>query len=252
MRIISSTDTNFLGHSLKWERNFLYLFIVTSGFFIIFPQIDLIVSSYFYRSGAFVISSDPYLIALRDFHRAMTVYCLPFLIVILISYAVWRYPLPEIAPHKILFIALTFVLGPGVIVQGLKHVIGRSRPRHLLEFGGAMDFTPAWQLASACQRNCSFPSGEGSSAAAILSLLVLVPARYRVFAAVIVVPYLMLVSLNRVFMGAHFLSDVIIAWTLVIGLMLWLWTRITPHAETIDNWVWRRGDGVRKRLYSEG
>ncbi|OYR12653.1 PAP2 superfamily protein [Brucella rhizosphaerae] len=147
-----------------------------------------------------------------------------------------------------LFVILTFILGSGVLVQGLKLIIGRARPRHLIEFGGTAHFTPAWQLAGVCRHSCSFPSGESSVAAVMLSLLVLVPPRFRVPSAIVLVPLLALISLNRVFMGAHFLSDVVIAWTLVLGLMLWLWPRLMLNADTIDNWVRLKGKGLRKKF----
>ncbi|MFQ0813137.1 hypothetical protein AVM02_17700 [Brucella anthropi] len=171
------------------------------------------------------------------------------MIVLVAIYALWRQPISAVAPHKLLYITLTYALGPGALVNSLKPLIGRARPRDILEFGGLADFTPAWQLAHMCQRNCSFPSAESSAAAAMLSLLILVPARFRLKAAIILVPVLALISLNRVFMGAHFLSDVVIAWTLIIGLMIWLWPRIARHADAIDGWVRFKGEKLRKRLH---
>src|SRR5690606_8595124 len=200
------------------------------------PQADLITSRYFFQSGSFFISSNPYWITLRDYHRLSQWYLLLFIIVLIMVYALWSKPLSAIAPHKLAYITLTYVLGPGVLVHGLKLRLGRARPRIIMEFGGSADFTPAWQLAGACHHNCSFPSGEASAAAAMLPLLILVPMRYRLKAAAILVPILVLISLNRVFMGAHFLSDIVIAWTLVFGVILWLWPRVLRHADAIDGW----------------
>ncbi|WP_435657877.1 phosphatase PAP2 family protein [Brucella pituitosa] len=235
-----------------FNKRFLYFFIVFTGVFIIFPQIDLSVSRYFFRSGSFFISENFFWTSLRDMHRSSQWFFLIAVLVLPVLYAVWRCPLPSIAPHKILYVSLTFILGSGALVQGLKILIGRARPRHLIEFGGLSDFTPAWQLAGICRNNCSFPSGESSAAAVMLSLLVFVPARRRKVAALILVPLLVLISLNRVFMGAHFLSDVVIAWTLIVGLMLWLRPRVSRNADAIDNWVRLRGETARKRLYPIG
>lgn len=224
---------------------YIYLFIAINAFFIINPQIDLAFSRHFYHFGTFSAADSIGWIFLRDFHRAIQLYLLVILLVFLAVYAFWRRPLPSIAPHKVLYVFLTFILGPGALVHGLKWFIGRARPQHLLEFGGAMDFTPAWQMAAACSKYCSFPSGEGAAAAAMLSLLIFVPERWRVLVAAVLLPFLALISMNRVFMGAHFLSDVVIAWSLMTGVMLWLWPRVNAKAETIDSWVRRKGQCLR-------
>lgn len=241
---------DFIGRDFeRSRRDYFSVFILINGFFIIFPQIDLSVSRYFFRYGDFFLSHDAFWLALRDMHRSSLCYLLASFIPLIFLYTLWRSPLRVIAPHKLLYIGLTFVLGPGVLVQGLKVLIGRARPRQLIEFGGTRDFTPIWQWTAMGTKNCSFPSGEAAAAAAMLSLLILLPSRLRVPAAIILVPLLMLVSLNRVFMGAHFLSDVVIAWTLVLGVMLWLWPRIVTNGDAIDCWVRDKGAVARAMLY---
>ncbi len=249
MNTVKSPDYASMVYELRQHAAFLYAFMIINGFFIIFPQIDLIVSRYFFQSGSFFISHNSYWIALRDFHRLSQWCLLVFMVILVTFYALWRRPLSIIAPHKVVYIVLTYVLGPGALVNSLKLLIGRARPRDIVEFGGSADFTPAWQLARMCHYGCSFPSGETSAAAAMLPLLILVPGRFRLNAAVIFIPILALISLNRVFMGAHFLSDVMITWTLIIGLMIWLWPRVVRHADVIDGWVRSRSEKLRKRLY---
>ncbi|KAB2659353.1 phosphatase PAP2 family protein [Brucella tritici] len=249
MSVFVSSGSASRFSNLRVQNLLLYSFVVVSGFFIIFPQTDLIVSRYFFKAGSFYFSHNPNWIALRDFHRLSQWYLLVSMVTLVALYALWRHPLSIIAPHKVVYVVLTYALGPGVLVHSLKLLIGRARPRNLVEFGGTTDFTPAWQLARMCGHSCSFPSGESSAAAAMLPLLILVPARFRLNVAVILVPVLALVSLNRVFMGAHFLSDVVIAWTLIIGLMIWLWSRISRHADVIDGWVRLRGQNLRMWLY---
>ncbi len=249
MRIDISLYSASVVYRYKFHMAFLCSFIAISGLFIIFPQIDLTVSRYFFRHGSFFISYNTYWSELRDLHRLSQWYVLAFIIMLMTIYSLWRRPLPVIAPHKIVYIILTFALGPGALVNSLKLLIGRARPRDIVEFGGTVDFTPAWQLARACHHSCSFPSGESSAAAAMLPLLILVPTRFRLKAAAILVPILVLISLNRVFMGAHFISDVVIAWTLVVGLMIWLWPRVLRHADVIDSWVRLGGESFRTWLY---
>ncbi len=247
VNIASGAASSFYG--FRMQKAFLYSFITINGFFVVFPQIDLAVSRYFYQSGVFFISHNPYWIAVRDFHRLSQWYLLVFVMLTIALYALWPQRLSAVAPHKIVYITLIYLFGPGVLVHSLKLIIGRARPRNLAEFGGSVDFTPAWQLADMCRHSCSFPSGESSAAVAMLPLLIFVPAHLRIKAALVFIPILALVSLNRVFMGAHFLSDVVIAWTLIIGLMIWLWPRISRHADVIDSWVRLRGESLRTWLY---
>lgn len=125
------------------------------------------------------------------------------------------------------------VLGPGLLVNGvLKEHWHRARPRTLVDFGGEADFTPAWQIAGDCERNCSFVSGEAAAAATLALVLWLIagrrlapgPARTAVaaglFAAALTVAGLRLAE------GGHFLSDVVFAWLLCGTLTLALW-RVT-------------------------
>ncbi|KYB45601.1 hypothetical protein AB664_37315 [Brucella anthropi] len=55
------------------------------------------------------------------------------------------------------------------------------------------------------------------------------------------VPVALFTAFNRVIFGAHFLSDVVIAWGLMLCLMIWLWQRIATHAERIDAAIARLG-----------
>jgi membrane-associated phospholipid phosphatase len=235
-------------NNIRLQNYFLYSFVLISGVFIVIPNIDLFVSRFFFKAGSFYISHNPFWIELRNFHRLSQWYLLGAMVVLVGLYALWHRPLSIIAPHKIIYMVLVYAIGPGVLVNSLKLLFGRARPRDLVEFGGWADFTPAWQFASICQRNCSFPSGESSVAAAMLPLLMLVPARFRLTAGIILIPLLALVSLNRVFMGAHFLSDVVISWVLVIGVMIWFWPMISRRANVIDGWVRLCGKNLRTRL----
>lgn len=139
------------------------------------------------------------------------------------------------SPYKTPFVLLSFAAGPLLVVQSLKVLIGRVRPRALVEFGDTADFTPVWQFSTACSHSCSFPSGESSAAAASLSLLILVPVRLRRAASLLLVPCLMFVAFNRGILGAHFLSDVLLGWLLTMLAMAcvrrWMDARRKPKLE---------------------
>ncbi len=217
---------------------FLAAAALTSLIFWHFPTIDLAASALFYTPGqGFLLAQNPYLIALREFnlglpHLLMAVAALVFFLQAFGQERRIGLALPR--PSCCLFLFAVMALGPGALVRVLKDMIGRARPRELLEFGGASSFSLPWQFSRACTDNCSFISGEGASGAALLALPLLMPARYRATGFAIITPFALLVSLNRVAFGAHFLSDVVIGWCLVLCLICLLWGLHQRHGSAFD------------------
>ncbi len=74
-------------------------------------------------------------------------------------------------------------------------------------------------MSDACTSNCSFVSGEASSAVWLLATVVLLPARWRVLAVKILVGVAIVLSLNRIAAGGHFLSDVLLAWWMTLAVI---------------------------------
>ncbi len=60
-------------------------------------------------------------------------------------------------------------------------------------------------------------------------------------AIVALIPSILALSLNRIVFGAHFLSDVVLAWLLMLWLMTWLWSAFRDNGERIDAAVQRLG-----------
>jgi membrane-associated phospholipid phosphatase len=213
--------------------------VLTSFFFVVFPMVDLAASRWFARGSVFVLAEQPFLKGVRNVSRGSVYYIIGAMMLLLgLNLALpRRYRFCQL--HKPLFVLLSFAAGPVIIVETLKALIGRARPRHLLEFGGSADFTPVWQFAATCARNCSFPSGEASGAAAALSLLVFIPERLRSIAALILTPFLAVVAFNRVLFGAHFLSDVMLGWLLTLFAMVLIWRWLLPQQQRIDTFLTR-------------
>lgn len=94
----------------------------------------------------------------------------------------------------------------GILVQAIKHLVGRPRP----EVMEAMGFSLGPSFASGFD---SFPSGHATSAFALASTLTTFypKARYPLYA------YSILVCISRIYLGAHFFSDVF------AGIILGLW-----------------------------
>ncbi|MGK6316944.1 phosphatase PAP2 family protein [Neorhizobium sp. DT-125] len=215
----------------------LMLLGLVSLIFAAIPELDLIVSRLFWEPVAgFIFSENSTLIAFRDANRLLPWVVAGVAITLLIPNPFLRHLKFPPAPHKLLFVLTFFAAGPGLGVHLIKMLVGRARPRALEEFGGSALFTPPWEITDQCVRNCSFISGEAASAFALLTLVVFVRPKYSK-------PYLAVVgivtaafSLNRVVLGAHFLSDVVIAWNVMFALavVLWRWfSRIAPQIDAI-------------------
>ncbi|WP_420962824.1 phosphatase PAP2 family protein [Brucella sp. IR073] len=223
--------------------------LVVSFVFILFPGLDLAATRLIADGALFPLADSPLLQALRDFNRAVIWWLLPLMSLAVLAYALLPRRVAFLAPHKALFVISSFAVGPGLLVQAAKSLIGRPRPTGIVEFGGTAAFSPVWQFAGFCSRNCSFPSGEAALAAAALSVLVFVPVALRRSVGIAFTPFLLVVALNRVLFGAHFLSDVLIAWFGTLWAMAWLWSRIAAGAGRIDGVIRRAGLPIRRAIF---
>lgn len=212
--------------SLRWP---LLAAVVLTGLFQLWPGIDLWVSGQFYSADAgFALAGDPALQLLRSLlWNAATLVALASALALGLS--AFLGASARVSPRIWAFATLMFVLGPGLIVNGiLKTFWGRARPRDIEAFGGNLQFTPPVGLTDECARNCSFVSGEAASAVT-LAIVIGVLLWHRLPQGAIrrgIVALLVLLALTgsglRVAMGGHFLSDVLFAalivWALALGL----------------------------------
>jgi lipid A 4'-phosphatase len=236
----------------------LGLLSVVSLFFALFPVLDLVVSRLFYVSAAgFTEGRSPALEAWRylggvvewAFGIAVTA---PLLLKILLPRSRLL-----VRPRAAIFVLLTFALGPGLIVNSiLKEHWGRARPRALLEFGGGLTFSPAWWISDQCQRNCSFVSGEAAAAFCLVGLVFLVRREQWPAVAVFTLSFAAVVSLTRIAVGAHFLSDVLIAWLITLCVMIVL-DRVVLKGlperfdRAVEGGVERIGTALRRLVHRE-
>jgi membrane-associated PAP2 superfamily phosphatase len=119
------------------------------------------------------------------------------------------------------FVLLSLALGPGLLVNTvLKDHSHRPRPRQTVEFGGKDAFRPFYRFDGACARNCSFVSGEASSAVWTVAPAMLVPVPWRPVAVTMAFGFGAAVGLLRMAFGHHFLSDVVFALLFTILVIL--------------------------------
>lgn len=179
------------------------------------PQIDVEVESVFFAGDHFLADSEPGRLA-RDFGRVI-----PFLILfgLLLLWIVGKLGgASEGMPRgrSIAWLALSMLLGPGLLVDELKDISHRPRPVQVREFGGSEDFRPFFRFDGDCPRNCSFPSGEASAAFWTLAPASLAPPPLRPVAIAGALVFGFAVGGLRMAVGAHFLSDVVFATILTI------------------------------------
>lgn len=204
-------------------------FVVALAVFVARPDLDLAVSRAFHVPGqGFPLAGDPVLQGLRELIWNLSIGVVLASLVALLLAAIRR-PLPWLETRTAGFVFLLYLLGPGLLVNGLlKRYWGRARPADVAEFGGAAAFTPPWLPADQCASNCSFVSGEGSAAVALaVTFLVLAPLAKRhlpgwfltlYFPCAVILPALGLGL--RVATGRHFLSDTIFAALFVLAIAL--------------------------------
>src|SRR6185295_3125400 len=115
-----------------------------------------------------------------------------------------------ISARAAIFLIATLALAPGLLVNViLKNHWGRPRPAAVVEFGGNQPFVPWWDLRGQCMRNCSFVSGETSSAFWTIAPASLAPASWRLVAYAGAITLGAAMGIVRMAMGAHFFTDVV-------------------------------------------
>jgi membrane-associated phospholipid phosphatase len=188
-----------------------------------FPGLDLAVAGLFHVPGrGFPVERMAGPMLLRDAGMGVTRLVVIGLVLVLFAKLLLPFLAREIPTRPFLFLAASLALGPGLLVNAvLKELWGRPRPREILDFGGAFDFVTAGIPGGACVSNCSFPSGEASSAAWLFALVFVLPPAWRKSAAIAAAAWTLAISVNRIAFGGHFLSDVLIAWALVAIVVLW-------------------------------
>eukprot|EP00903_Cladosiphon_okamuranus_P002493 g2491.t1 len=196
--------------------------VVVSLFFLAFPGVDLWASSFFFFGQAGFAAENV------DFLRDVR-HLGPFLVRVIAISCVGILALkflvpgrPPVLPLRMpLFLLSTLILGPGVLVNLiLKDNWGRPRPRYVEEFNGELPFQPVWKITEYCDRNCSFTSGEASAAMWLVALVFLVPVSWRKAALAFILPLGLILSVNRVAFGGHFLSDTLLSWGLTLLVIL--------------------------------
>lgn len=199
------------------------LLVLTGLVFALAPWLDLAAARLFIAEGNRFIGITPLGETLRTIG-----YQAPFWILGLTA-AAWlagrmglrRFRTPS--GRAVLFLALSLALGPGLLVNTVfKDNSHRPRPVQTQQFGGAWEFRPWYRFDGQCLRNCSFVSGEASSAFWTLAPALLTPPPVQPVAVAASLVFGTAVAALRMAFGGHYLSDSLISALITILLVLGL------------------------------
>lgn len=185
----------------------------------VFPQIDLIVSGWFYdpAKGGFWLGHHRWIDALGEFTSMASA------IFVVVCFVLYGYGIRKkriywgLDRRLVIYLGLVMIIGPLLVVTvGFKEFWGRARPLQVTEFGGDKTFTPYYEPTNACATDCSFPSGHSSRGFYFLALAF---AGYKLNRRRSVGHMLLggamvfgvITAGLRVIEGKHFLSDVTVA-----------------------------------------
>ena len=190
--------------------------VILSAYFAALPGVDLAISALFHSDAGFALSGDPALKALRKSSSWVMGLMLLGLMATIAGGLIRNPRRLSIPVRRAAVLIAGLALGSGVVVNGLlKSMWGRARPIQIEAFGGDADFTRAWQVSDQCLSNCSFVSGEGSSAAWMVAVVaVMTPPEWRRWTLPVAIAYGAALSFNRIAFGGHFLSDILLSWAL--------------------------------------
>lgn len=202
-------------------------FIVLTAIFVPFPWIDLWVAELFYNGNNDFWLRKSLITAWKNEYIRPAVG-----VVAVLGLIYYLYRRLTDKTHRVKemirygFFIICVVLATGLVVHAVfKDNWGRARPKHVVQFDGEMQFTPALIPAAQCDRNCSFVSGDASLGFATLALALFAARRRRMWILVTVGAGLSLGAL-RVMNGSHFLSDILYAGVFTCGtvLLLYRWS----------------------------
>lgn len=179
-----------------------------------FPQLDLDIASLFYdpETKNFPLSKSFALRYMRDAAVWIQVLLIaPSVIALLIKLVMPRAK-PWMSSRAAIFLIATLALAPGLVVNVLlKNHWDRPRPVAVTKFGGSERFVPWWDPRGQCRKNCSFVSGETSSAFWTLAPAALAPAPWRFLAYTSAIAFGIGMGVVRMAMGGHFFTDIVFA-----------------------------------------
>ncbi len=237
----------------------LALTAMTAAIFGLFPSLDFGISDFFEDTApSFALHSETGAIILRQLGFVVPEIVMAGFAIVLLRKAL-QPRIPMFADARaITAVLLTFILGSGLLVNViLKDHWGRPRPYEAIaasERGDVGAFRPWWDPRGSCKSNCSFVSGEASTAMATIAAAAVMPEAVGGLALAATTILAIFVLTLRVAFGGHYVSDVLFGALftefIAIGMMRLMHDpRWPPGREgIIERWLERRGAPLRRVL----
>lgn len=198
---------------LRRGRIIFGAFLLFSLLITALPGIDLAISRLFFHDGAFPL--DPWQ---RAVHVGLNYFLWVSLTTVMAIYLhnrLLKRSLWAVDGKRVLYLFFVLIAGAGLIVNaGLKDNFGRARPRDVVEFGGEKQFTPAYVISGECRTNCSFSSGDAAGGFFAIALALALSRRRAMVAAAVALGAV--VSFARIASGAHFFSDTVVSFFIML------------------------------------
>ncbi|MDZ5760957.1 phosphatase PAP2 family protein [Lyticum sinuosum] len=156
---------------------YLSLLIVFIILFRFFPEIDIKFSKLFFNTKLISFEKNSYI----DIScQIITIFGF-ILILIIISYFLFaiKYKNKKSFHHSI-YLGLALFIVPILLNHIIfKSIFHRPRPYDIIEFGGKLNFTKAWDIKGECMDKCSFPSSHASLGYFLYSFIWIIDSKLK-------------------------------------------------------------------------
>ena len=200
-------------------NTFFFAFFVL--LFFLFPNLDIHFSKLFFYEEKFISEKYIFVKNLRSFLKDLMVFISVFSLLLIVAGILLKKKV-FFFKRRTKLILLGFIVGP-VIGCGLianfyfKDNWGRARPINIQEFGGDKIYAKPFIISDQCKKNCSWIGGEASAAFSFITGTIILKNPIYLIINLI---FGIVVSLCRIAMGGHFLSDNIFAMIFMIYLAI--------------------------------
>jgi lipid A 4'-phosphatase len=181
-----------------------------------------------------------------------------FMLLILFIMKIFTPDSKMVSAKFILYAFVVFMVVPGLVVNtGFKNHFHRPRPREVHQFGGQLNFKPAFVHSEECPTNCSFVCGDAAAMFTFWAFLPFFRRWWKYIYGTFVFAVGCLYGYIRIGQGGHFFSDVVFAalFTYIgVWLVYWFFYSYAPRGlsepglqarcQRINNWLYKR---IRRR-----
>lgn len=216
--------------------------LITSAIFLLWPELDLAVSGWFFVPGRGFIGQNAFALTIVRY-GLIAIYGCFYAAIIIFGFDSLQRNVRHLGlkTYHWLYLGACSVLGPLVLTNLiLKNNWGRARPYSVTEFGGDLEFSRPILISDQCGNNCSFVAGEPSSMFMMFVPFMFLFPRHAMKFAILAIGAGLASGVMRISQGGHFLSDVIMA-----GVFMFALAAVLYRWMFLSNWAYEHGIGTK-------